>query len=156
MPNEIYSQSDTGWELRYSYFISQCHSFQGPTIKSCHCVCLPFFISQCDISQNHHQKDKNVTDISHRVSRSHLVGVPAMALLGQRGTFGQTLQQLLRKVDFQLARLIWSGMGGGGGQRVMIQGDKWGVSGKSRDISHQPQRNCERREYKNVGSLRSS
>lgn len=62
-----------------------------------------------------------VIDISLlSVSQSHLVGVPAMALLWQRGTFGQTLQQLLRKVDLQLAWIIWRGRRGvcmcGGGE----------------------------------------
>lgn len=48
-----------------------------------------------------------VIDISlSTVSQSHLVGVPAMALLWQRGTFGQTLQQLLRKVDLQLTWIV--------------------------------------------------
>lgn len=66
---------------------------------------------------SHQQKKKKqplclslaATDISlPSASGSYLVGVPAVALLWQRGTFGKTLEQLLRKVDLQLAGLIWS------------------------------------------------
>lgn len=37
----------------------------------------------------------------------YLIGVPPMSLLGQGGAFGQTFEQLLRQVDFQMSMFIW-------------------------------------------------
>lgn len=44
---------------------------------------------------------------SIRKSFPYLIGVPPMSLLGQGGALGQTFEQLLRQVDFQMSMFIW-------------------------------------------------